>query len=306
METQIITTTEDQNLELLLETTLSAVGQGSRPVYAGAIRAYVVWARTNYQPNAYASLLAYRSNLEEKGLQFGTINRIMSALRGYFRTAYTMGMVDEKIYRQIREVKNIPTQGQKRGNWLSVDQATALLALPDVDSWAGRRDRAILAVMLGCGLRRAEVANLCWKHITLHDGVWHIEDILGKHNRTRTIPMAPWVMEVMDEYWPTDHVMGRDPNSRIFMSHDRHGNLHESLTPHTIWMIVKHYATLCRVPNLRPHDLRRTYAELSRRGGAQLEEVQQLLGHASLTTTQRYLALGVDPQRAKEFIHIEV
>lgn len=304
MDTQIQVVNEDQNLELILTTTLSAVGEGSRPVYAGAIRAYLGWARANYQPNAYASLLAYRTHLEELGLQFGTINRILSALRGYFRTAYTMQMVDESIYRQIKEIKNIPTQGRKHGNWLSLTQAADLLAAPAIDTWIGRRDRAILAIMVACGLRRSEVSHLCWKHITLHDGVWHIEDLLGKHNRTRTIPMAPWVMPILDAYWP--ETQSRPPESHIFVSVDRHGNTHEALSAHAIWTIVKQYATQIGVASIRPHDLRRTFAELSLNGGARLEEVQELLGHSSLAVTQIYLKKGVDPQRVKDFIKLEV
>jgi site-specific recombinase XerD len=86
------------------------------------------------------------------------------------------------------------------GNWLSVMQAQTLLNTPDITTSKGLRDRAILAVLLGCGLRRSEVAALSVNHVQQRDGRWCIVDLVGKHGRVRTIPMPTWVKVATDAW----------------------------------------------------------------------------------------------------------
>ncbi len=87
-----------------------------------------------------------------------------------------------------------------KGDALSVRQAQTLLNTPDVSTKKGLRDRAMLAVLLGCGLRRSEVAALTFKHIQQRDGRWCIVDLVGKHGRVRTIPMPTWVKVAIDAW----------------------------------------------------------------------------------------------------------
>lgn len=297
----------NSGLESILAATLDGVGAGSRPVYEGTLRSYFAWALENGSPTAYSSLLAYRRFLEDRGLSIATINRQLSALRNFFRTARNMGAVDEETFRQVREVKNIQSQGQKTGRWLSLEESRLLLSSPDMQTWVGCRDRAILALMLGGGLRRSEVANLRYDHLRKHNDVWVIENLLGKHNRTRTIPLQTWTAKAITRYLSKNIEWYGGPNSDyLFVSVDRHGNRRERMTTQTVWLIVMRYARQCGIEDLAPHDLRRTYAELARDNGAMLEEIQKLLGHSSLTTTQRYLERGLDPARVSEFIPMEV
>jgi site-specific recombinase XerD len=90
-------------------------------------------------------------------------------------------------------VKGVASKGIRLGNWLSVKQAQTLLNTPDTTTTKGLRDRAILAILLGCGLRRSEVAALPMGHVQQRDGRWCIVDLVGKHGRVRTIPMPTWV-----------------------------------------------------------------------------------------------------------------
>lgn len=83
--------------------------------------------------------------------------------------------------------------GIRVGNWLSQRQAQTLLSTPNISTVSGLRDRAILAVLLGCGLRRSEVAALTFAHVQQRDGRWCIVDLVGKHGRVRTAPMPAWV-----------------------------------------------------------------------------------------------------------------
>ena len=100
----------------------------------------------------------------------------------------------------IARVKSAKSMGVRTGNWLSLKQAQALLNAPDITTTKGLRDRATIAVLLGCGLRRSEVAALTMGHIQQRDGRWCIVDLLGKHGRIRTIPMPTWVKVAIDAW----------------------------------------------------------------------------------------------------------
>src|ERR1022692_4429525 len=89
------------------------------------------------------------------------------------------------------------------GNWLSVKPAQTLLNTADITTAKGLRDRAILAVLLGCGFRRSEVAALTVGHVQQRDGRWCIVDLRGKHGRVRTIPVPTWVKVATDAWTAT-------------------------------------------------------------------------------------------------------
>lgn len=95
------------------------------------------------------------------------------------------------------------------GNWLSLQQAQDLLSAPNIRTLKGLRDRAMLAVLLGCGLRRSEVAMLTFAHIQSRDVRWCIVDLVGKHGRVRTAPMPIWVKVAIDA-WTSAADTGND------------------------------------------------------------------------------------------------
>jgi site-specific recombinase XerD len=190
----------------------------------------------------------------------------------------------------ITRVKGAKSVGVRVGNWLSVQQAQRLLNTPDVTTKKGLRDRAMLAILLGCGLRRSEVAALTLKHIQQRDNRWCIVDLVGKHGRVRTIPMPTWVKVAIDTWTgPTGitegHVLrpvGRGDQVRG-----------ERMTEKVVWQLLQPYALAAGVPGIAPHDLR-TCAKLCRAAGGELEQIQLLLGHASVQTTERYLGTKQD------------
>jgi site-specific recombinase XerD len=143
---------------------------------------------------------AWRVALEARGLGSISINVRITAVRKLAVEAADNGLLAPELAAAITRIKGVKSKGVRVGNWLSLRQAQTLLNTPDVSSKKGLRDRAMLAILLGCGLRRSEVAALTFKHIQQRDGRWCIVDLIGKHGRVRTIPMPTWV-KVAIEGW---------------------------------------------------------------------------------------------------------
>jgi integrase len=155
----------------------------------------------------------------------------------------------------------------------------------------GKRDRALLAVLIGCGLRRKEATALTVEHIQLRDARWVIVDLIGKDGRVRTVPMPSWTKNAIDTWLTAAGIV----NELIFRSINKRGVVNgNSLTARSIFEVVQASGSRIGMPNLAPHDLRRTFAKLAHKGKAALEQIQLSLGHASLTTTERYLGVGQD------------
>ena len=188
-------------------------------------------------------------------------------------------------------MKSAKCVGVRTGNWLSARQAQTLLNAPDVSSLRGLRDRAIIAVLLGCGLRRSEVAALTFAHIQQRDGRWCIVDLVGKHGRIRTTPVPNWVKVAIDA-WTAPATISVGHVFRPVLRGDRGSG--ERLGEKVVWQMLREYAAEIGIPNLAPHDLRRTCAKLCRAAGGELEQIQMLLGHASVQTTERYLGTKQD------------
>ena len=228
---------------------------------------------------------------EERGLGSSSIIIRMSAIRKLAAEAADNGLLAPELAQGIRRVKSVKSTGIRVGNWLSQRQAQALLSAPDVTKVVGLRDRAILAVLLGCGLRRSEVAALTFTHLQQRDGRWCIVDLVGKHGRVRTAPMPTWVKVAIDAWTSASGVTA----DHVFRPVNRGGCVTgERLGEKVVWQMLKKYAAEVGVPGVAPHDLRRTCAKLCRAAGGELEQIQLLLGHASVQTTERHLGTKQD------------
>src|SRR5271170_4392037 len=264
----------------------------TKRVYNMALNEFMEWFQQAPRLGfTKATVSAWRVSLEEHGLGSSSIIIRMSAIRKLAAEAADNGLLAPELVQGISRVKSVKSAGIRVGNWLSQQQAQALLSAPDVSTVRGLRDRAILAVLLGCGLRRSEVAALTSAHVQQRDGRWCIVDLVGKHGRVRTAPMPNWVKVAIDAWTvPTSLVTGN-----VFRPVNRAGSVTgESLGEKVVWQLIKPYAEAAGVPGIAPHDLRRTCAKLCRAGGGELEQIQMLLGHASVQTTERYLGTKQD------------
>jgi len=157
---------------------------------------------------------------------------------------------------------------------------------PEPQQLKGKRDRALLAVLLACGLRRHEAVSLEFRHIQQREEHWAIIDLKGKAGHTRTIPMPEWVKALLDEWLRAANLIA----GRLFRRVNKNGKAWgEGLTEKAVWHVVREYAHKAGIEMLAPHDLRRTCARLCHAAGGELEQIQFLLGHVSIQTTERYL-----------------
>ncbi|MGA3027927.1 MAG: tyrosine-type recombinase/integrase [Bryobacteraceae bacterium] len=264
----------------------------TKRVYNLGLDEFFTWYGREPRPGfTKATVNAWRAELEARGLGSVSINVRITAVRKMAVEAADNGLLAPELAAGITRVKGAKSKGVRVGNWLSVQQAQELLNAPDVTTKKGLRDRAMLAVLLGCGLRRSEVAALTLKHIQQRDNRWCIVDLLGKHGRVRTIPMPTWVKGAIDA-WTTAAGLTEGHVLRPVHRGDQVSG--ERLTEKVVWQLLQPYALSAGVPGIAPHDLRRSCAKMCRAAGGELEQIQLLLGHASVQTTERYLGTRQD------------
>src|SRR5277367_4449291 len=173
----------------------------TKRVYNMALNEFIEWFQHAPRPGfTKATVSAWRVSLEDRRLGSSSIIIRMSAIRKLAGEAADNGLLAPELAAGISRVKSVKSTGIRVGNWLSVRQAQGLLNAPDIATIRGLRDRAILAVLLGCGLRRSEVAALTSAHVQQRDGRWCIVDLIGKHGRVRTAPM-PALVKVAIDAW---------------------------------------------------------------------------------------------------------
>jgi len=166
----------------------------TKRVYSMALDEFFDWYRLEPRPGfSKATVNAWRVTLDERGLGSSSIIVRMSAIRKLAVEATDNGLLAPELAAGIQRVKSAKSIGVRAGNWLSLKQSQTLLNAPDISTLKGLRDRAMIAVLLGCALRRSEVAALTMAHVQRRDGRWCIVDLYGKHRRVRTIPMPAWV-----------------------------------------------------------------------------------------------------------------
>lgn len=233
----------------------------------------------------------YAAELRESGLSPATINQRLSAIRKLAAEAADNGGLDAQIANGIRAIKGIRNEGTRTGNWLVKQQAQAMLSAPDTRTLKGLRDRAILALLIGCGLRRAEAAGVTFGHIQQRDGRWVIVDLIGKRNKVRSVPMPNWTKQAIDEY---ANAAGLSEGI-VFRAVNKGGQIAgKRVSEQAIYNLVAEYAEALGFGNIAPHDLRRSFAKLAHKGGAGLDQIQLSLGHGSIQTTERYLGTEQD------------
>ncbi|MCB0207941.1 MAG: site-specific integrase [Anaerolineae bacterium] len=185
-------------------------------------------------------------------------------------------------------------KGRKLHTWLSQAEVRTLLATCADDSARCFRDKLVLGLLVGAGLRRSELTGLTFadvKQQPIPRGFRTVLDITGKGDKRRAVPIKAALASDIAK-WRMVLVAG--PDERIARSIDKTGCIGESISTVGIFKIVAAAGASIGKPDLAPHDLRRTFAQLGYEAGVPITQISRLLGHASVKTTQRYLNLDLN------------
>jgi len=268
---------------------LNSLGSpASRRVYEYAIDQFIAWYCS--EPRLAFNrivVVRYRLYLESRHLAANTINQQLAAVRRLAHEAADSGLLSPELAAGIsRWVKGVKQLGFRSGNWLSAEQSSEVLKHAGGETMRAKRDYAMLAMLFGCGFRRSERVALELEDIQMRQGHWAVVDLIGKGGHIRTVPIPNWVKAALDQWTRAAGVC----EGKIFRAVAGRGKVWGSgLSQNVVWYVVRTCSERAGLEHIAPHDLRRTCAKLCHVRGGELEQIQFLLGHASVQTTERYL-----------------
>jgi len=232
-----------------------------------------------------SEIRAFVASLMGKGLKKISVLRMLSSLRSFFKFLTREGHL------KANPAKLVPSpKGEKRlPKFLSVDDAFALVEKPDGTAFIPVRDRAILELLYSSGLRVSEICALNIDDINLRNEALKVR---GKGKKERLVPVGSKALEALRHYLierlSIRRSLGRETGEALFVS--RAGG---RLTERTMRRIVFRYSDEALASPVSPHTLRHTFATHLLQSGADLRVIQELLGHSSLSTTQKYTHLDI-------------
>ena len=228
---------------------------------------------TNVDSEAIVNYLSSRGNISER-----TQAHILSSLRNFYDWLLLEKLVDENPCDRV----DMPKLGLYLPSVLSVEEVEAILNSVECHDWYGRRDRAILEVLYGCGLRVSEAVGLKISALYLDEGVVRI---IGKGNKERLVPMGEMAVEAVRNYLDV-RPLPADAESDDVLFLNRFGKRFSRVS---MFNLVKKQALVAGVQKeISPHTFRHSFATHLVENGADLRVVQEMLGHESITTTEIY------------------
>lgn len=230
----------------------------------------------------------FLGHLVNKGNQKSSTARKLSTLRSFFRFMDQLGLVKSNPAKLI----SLPRQPKRHPHCLSIQQVEELLQLPDSDTDQGKRDLAILELLYGTGMRVGELVNLNPSSLSLGEGLVRIR---GKGKKERIVPFGRPAGQALHTYLITRTTLIQKkttPKTPEALFLNLRGG---RLTTRSVQRLLKQYVSQSSLPmDAHPHMLRHSFATHLLNNGADLRTIQELLGHASLSTTQRYTHLSVE------------
>lgn len=286
-------------LEEVLDICTNSLSRNSSRAYRSRIYKFVDWYGQQPPARFAVTLGHYVGYLQGERLKPSTIQQHVNTIKGLIRRAARLDRSGQLLddLAELDLVQSPKVRGEIQGDRLNEQQCQALINQPGVNTNKGRRDTAILALMAVCGLRRSEVCSLNWGHIAELDGHKVIKNLMGKHERVRTIKLPAGLWRRLVDYARQAEI-STVWDAPVFVAIRKGDTVQrgQRLTHNAIAWLVDHYVkeALIGCEGITPHDLRRTAAKLSRKGGASIEQVQNMLGHASPQTTSQYIGESLD------------
>ena len=234
------------------------------------------------------AIRSFMSRLYEKSHSGASMGRKLSALSSFFKFMLREGYIKTNIVKTIP----IPKKINKLPAHLSIDEVFRLLELPEPDTFPGARDGAILEIFYGIGIRISELVGLTPNDLKLEQ---RNVRVLGKGRKERILPLGRKTAAVLKSYleFRAEHIKNKklDPHpSGLFLN--QRG---QAISVRGVRKIISQYIRTNNFSkNISPHSLRHTFATHMLEAGADLRTIQEMLGHASLSTTQKYTHLTID------------
>jgi integrase/recombinase XerC len=215
-----------------------------------------------------------------------SVGRKLAALKGFFRYLIASKQIDKDPLRLIHS----PKQEKPLPTFLSVDDVFQLLGGIKINSELDVRDRAVLEVFYSCGVRVSELVGLNWADIDFQLGIIRV---VGKGSKERIVPIGDVALTALQSYGQEQRKKRRSSGTGetpVFLN-----NRGERISTRSIARVVEKWLKRTGIQlKMGPHGLRHSFATHLLNGGADLRVIQELLGHASLSTTQRYTHLNLD------------
>jgi integrase/recombinase XerD len=263
--------------------------------YAGDLQAFRNWLTEEEQANLSkvdrSRFTGFLMDGRKQGLQPATVARRLVSVKMFFRFLATENLIKT----DLTECLDSPKLWRHLPEILSPDAVERLLKAPNKKTAKGQRDRAMLELMYACGLRVSELVNLQLNQLHFDDGYIRVR---GKGRKERLVPVAKSTARLVSDYLeivrPGLIQDDSQSGSHVFLSMNG-----RPLTRARIWQLIRELAAAAQLPHtLHPHCLRHSFASHLLSAGAPLRAIQEMLGHADISTTQIYT--HVDQQRLKQ------
>ena len=265
------------------------VSPNTLAAYRSDIARFIRW-RKSHAPGPLTAidlpvLTAYAEHLNGSGLAPSSVGRHLASLSTYFRFL----VFDGRLTENLAKLLVAPAVWDRLPKALSPASVDRLLSAPSSETRLGRRDRAILETLYATGCRASEVAGLRPADVDLVRGTVRC---VGKGDKERMVPLGRRAVASLDAYLRRDRpgLVARRPDAEaLFVSKSG-----RAIGRVALWRIVTHYAQAAGLPEgVSPHTLRHSFATHLLAGGADLRVVQEILGHASIATTQVYTRVEI-------------
>ena len=264
---------KDYNYYLRME---RAMSQNTVASYCSDVEKFLDFYGGRHEDISAADVQEYLHSRE--GLSERSQARVLSSLRSFFDWLVIEGVLKDNPCDRV----DSPKMGRYLPNVLSEEEVTAIIDSVDVSSWQGMRDRAILEVLYGCGLRVSEAVGLRISCLYLKEGFVRV---VGKGNKERLVPVGDMAVAAIEEYLGARRVPA-DADSSDILFLNRFGR---SLSRVSMFTMVKNQALAAGVTKeISPHTFRHSFATHLLEHGADLRVVQEMLGHESISTTEIY------------------
>jgi integrase/recombinase XerD len=241
----------------------------------------------NWQQVTHEHIAGYVLEMRDaQAYRPATIARKLAALKTFFRYLESTGIITSDPIEKL----DAPRIQRELPHILSQEQISNLFRQVDVETPAGRRDFAMLHMLYATGMRVSELISPNLDDFDAESATILCPGRNGRSRRERVLPLSVIVVEATERYLETARqgLIARHPDEQaLFLNH--HG---ERLTRQGFWLIIKGYARQAGITEITPHMLRHSFAILMLQGGMELRSVQELLGHAHISTTQVYSQLA--------------